>query len=127
MLSERTVSPWGDAIEQHEFLAGPFHSETIFFHRESRSLLLSDLCFHLVGGGRMTRLFGGGFGVYNRFAPTRDIRLWSLGQRRLLRASVEKVLEWPLTRIVPAHGEMVPENGREVFEAAFGWVRKSRR
>ena len=70
----------------------------------------------------MTRLVGRGFGVYQRFSPTRDIRLWTLGQRRLLRASVERVLEWPFTRIVPAHGERIPENGRTLFEAAFRWV-----
>ena len=121
-LSARDVSPWGDAIEQHEFLAGPFHSETVFFHRESRSLLLADLCFRLGGRGLMTRLVGRGLGVYQRFSPTRDIRLWTLGQRRLLRDSVERVLEWPFTRIIPAHGERIPENGRTVFEAAFRWV-----
>ncbi len=121
-LPDRAVSPWGDAIDQHAFRAGPFHSETVFFHRESRSLLPADLCFRLEGRGPMTRLAGHGFGVHQRFSPTRDIRLWTLGQRRLLRASVERVLEWPFERIVPAHGEMIRENGREVFEAAFGWV-----
>lgn len=121
-LPDQAGSPWGDAIEQHAFWAGPFHSETVFFHRESRSLLLADLCFRLDNRGLMTRLVGGGFGVYHRFSPTRDIRLWTLGQRRLLRASVERVLEWPFTRIIPSHGEIVPENGRTVFETAFHWV-----
>ncbi|MCL4461934.1 MAG: DUF4336 domain-containing protein [Nitrospirae bacterium] len=123
-LSDRAVSPWGEAIEQHVFWAGPFHSETVFFHRESRSLLLADLCFRLEDGGLLARFLGGGFGVYRRFSPTRDIRLWTLGQRRRLRASVDYVLEWPFTRIVPAHGELVLENGRTVFEAAFRWVRR---
>jgi hypothetical protein len=121
-LSDRSVSPWGDVIEQHEFLAGILHSETVFFHQESRSLLVTDLCFCLEDRSLMTRLVGGGLGVYHRFSPTRDIHLWTLGQRRRLRDSVERVLEWPFTRIVPAHGELVPENGRAVFEAAFRWV-----
>ena len=121
-LSDSPPSSWGEAIEQHAFIAGPFHSETVFFHRKSRSLLLTDLCFRLEDRGGMTRLAGGILGVYQKFSPTRDIRLWTLGERRLLRDSVERVLAWPFTRIIPAHGERIPENGRSAFEAAFRWV-----
>ncbi|MCL4461326.1 MAG: DUF4336 domain-containing protein [Nitrospirae bacterium] len=70
----------------------------------------------------MTRIVGGGLGVHHRFSTTRDIRLWTLGDRRRLRDSVDRVLAWPFTRIVPAHGEMVPENGRAAFEIAFRWI-----
>lgn len=129
LLSDRAVSPWGDAIEQHEFSAGPFHSETVFFHWESRSLLLADLCS---SGGQESDDATCGTAARSRpsIFPHPGIRLWTLGRRRLCRASVERVLEWPFTRIVPAHGAMVPENGRTggredgrtVFEAAFRWV-----
>lgn len=121
-LSDRSVSPWGDAIEQHAVRAGPFHSETVFFHRESQSLLLADLCFCLSDRTLMTQLVGRALGVSNRFAPTRDIRSWTMGCRQELRASIEKVLKWPFTRIIPAHGEIVPENGRQVFREAFRWA-----
>ena len=47
LLSDQTDPSWGEEIEQHDFRARPFHSETVFFHRESRFLLLSDLCFWL--------------------------------------------------------------------------------
>jgi hypothetical protein len=63
-----------------------------------------------------------GFGVYNRFSPTRDIRLWTMGQKRRLLVSVEKVLDWPVTRIIPAHGDIVRENGRTAFRDAFLWA-----
>lgn len=116
------VPPWGAEIEQHDFRAAPFHSETVFFHLESQSLLLSDLCFCLSDRTLMTQLVGRALGVSNRFAPTRDIRFWTMGCRQELRASVEKVLKWPFTRIIPAHGEIVPENGREVFREAFRWA-----
>ena len=94
----------------------------MFFHRESRSLLVTDLCFRLEDRGGTTRLAGRVLGVYQKFSPTRDIRLWTLGDRRRLRDSVDRVLAWPFTRIVPTHGEMVPENGWSAFEAAFRWV-----
>jgi len=123
LLSDRSIPPpWEKEIEQHDFWAGPLHSETVFFHRESRSLLMTDLCFCLSGRGLMTQLVGRGFGVYNHFAPTRDIHLWTLGQQSRLRDSVEKVLAWPFTKIIPAHGEIVRENGREVFQKAFRWI-----
>lgn len=121
-LSDCSPSPWADEIEQYDFWAGPIHSETVFYHRETRSLILADFCFCLTDRGLMTRLVGGCFGVYNRFSPTRDIRVWTLGNRRRLRASVEKVLEWPFTKIIPSHGEMIRDNGRAVFGAAFRWI-----
>ena len=122
ILSEQMVPPWGAEIEHHDFRAGPFHSETVFFHRESQSLLLADLCFCLSDRTLMTQLVGRALGVSNRFAPTRDIRSWTMGCRQELRASIEKVLKWPFTRIIPAHGEIVPENGRQVFREAFRWA-----
>ena len=70
----------------------------------------------------MTQLVGRALGVSNRFAPTRDIHFWTMGCRQELRASIEKVLKWPFTRIIPAHGKIVPENGREVFREAFRWA-----
>lgn len=122
ILSEQMVPPWGAELEPHDFRAGPFHSETVFFHWESQSLLLADLCFCLSDQTLMTQLVGRALGVSNRFAPTRDIRFWTMGCRQELRASIEKVLKWPFTRIIPAHGEIVPENGREVFREAFRWA-----
>jgi len=122
LLSDRSSPPWEDEIDQQYFWAGPFHSEMVFFHRESGSLLLADLCFQLSDQGLMTRLAGRVFGVYNRFSPTRDIRLWTMGQKRRVLASVEKVLDWPITRIIPAHGEIVRENGRTAFRDAFLWA-----
>jgi len=122
LLSEQAVPPWGMEIESHDFRAGTLHRETVFFHRESRSLLLADLCFRLSDRGLITQLVGQGLGVANRFAPTRDIRFWTMGRRKELRVSIEKVLKWPFTRIIPAHGEIVPENGREAFQEAFRWA-----
>ena len=49
-------------------------------------------------------------------------RFWTMGCRQELRASIERVLKWPFTKIIPAHGEVVPENGREVFWEVFRWA-----
>ncbi|EAY57123.1 MAG: conserved hypothetical protein [Leptospirillum rubarum] len=122
LLSDQAVPPWEAEIEQHDFWSGPFHSETVFFHRESRSLLLADLCFCLSDRDLVTQLVGRGLGVTNRFAPTRDIRFWTMGNRQRLRSSIEKVLEWPFEKILPAHGEMIGENGHKVFREAFRWA-----
>ena len=122
LLSGQPVFSWGTEIEPLDFRAGPFHTETVFFHRESRSLLLADLCFCLSDQALVTQLVGRGLGITNRFAPTRDIRLWTLGSRQELRDSIEKILKWPFEKIIPAHGEIVPEKGREAFQEAFRWA-----
>jgi Domain of unknown function (DUF4336) len=101
---EDAALPWAGAIDQ-VFLAGaPQLSEVVFFHRESRSLLVSDLLFNMTEPetwvtGMLLRVMG----TYKRLARS---RLWSrfAKDRRALKASIEKVIAWDFVRLLPAHG-----------------------
>ena len=42
--------------------------------------------------------------------------------KKAVRASVERVLEWDFDRIVLAHGNVVETGGREALREAFAWV-----
>ncbi|MHB1287461.1 MAG: hypothetical protein ACYCYP_13095 [Leptospirales bacterium] len=72
-------------IEPPDFRAGPFQRETLSLHRERQSLLLADLGFCLSGRTLLTQLVGRALGVFNRFAPNRDIRFWTMGCRQEIR------------------------------------------
>jgi hypothetical protein len=96
--------PWSEEIDQI-FLAGaPKLSEVVFFHRASRSLLVSDLFFNVTEPeGWATGLLLRMMGTYKRFGRS---RAWNFyGQDRpALKRSVEKVLDWDFVRVLPAHG-----------------------
>jgi hypothetical protein len=96
--------PWAGAIDQTLLAGAPTLSEVVFFHRESRSLLVSDLLFNMIepetwATGMLLRLMG----TYKRLARS---RLWSryAKDRQALKASVERVVGWDFVRLLPAHG-----------------------
>ena len=96
--------PWSEEIDQI-FLAGaPRMSEVVFFHRASRSLLVSDLFFNVTepetwSTGLVLRMMG----TYKRFARSRAWKLFRK-DRQALKTSVEKVLGWDFVRVLPGHG-----------------------
>ena len=104
MLTDGSVPPWAGEIDQVFIEGAPKLSEVVFFHRASRSLLVSDLFFNVTEPETwMTGLVLRMMGTYKRFGRS---RAWSLfgKDRSLLKASVEKVLAWDFVRVLPAHG-----------------------
>ena len=79
-------------------------NEVVFFHRASRSLLVSDLFFNVTepetwSTGLVLRMMG----TYKRFARSRAWKLFAK-DCQALKASVEKVLAWDFVRVLPGHG-----------------------
>lgn len=109
---------WKAELDQVALLGAPRTNEVVFFHRPSRSLILTDLCFHfdpVPGGwtGLVLRLAGASGGL----AVSRLMRTL-LRDRVAVRASIEKILEWDFDRIVVTHGQVVVSGGREKLRAA---------
>jgi hypothetical protein len=97
-------SPWSDSLEQLLLEGAPRLNEVVFFHRPSRSLLVSDLFFNITepaswATGLVTRMAG----TYRRFGVSRAWRFYRK-DRALLKASVEKMLGWDFVRVLPSHG-----------------------
>lgn len=117
--------PWDDAI--HTLPAkGRFRTEVIFFHKESRTLILTDFIENFEP--RMTdslfiRLLMRLGGVRDpRGGMPRDMRLTY--SRKALRSLVEKMLTWEPHRIIIAHGRWYEKDGvaelRRAFRGALG-------
>ncbi len=98
----------------------------IFFHRPSRTLILTDLienfeparitCWHL----RLLMKLGG---VTDPDGKTPyDLRLTFLRHKPAFRAAIEVMLAWRPQRIVLAHGRWYPENGEAELRRAFRWL-----
>jgi len=103
-----------------------YMSEAEFFHRPSRSLIVTDLIEnfapHRVHGWRLRLLLRIG-GLFGQATMPRDLRLTFLGKRRArLRQAVRTMLAWDPARIVLAHGDCAASDGRAQLARAFAWL-----
>lgn len=97
----------------------PWVREVLFHHRVSKTLMIADALFNVpLASGVLDR-------VLMRFADIggepKVCRLFRLmiRDKAALRASLRQVLEWDFVRIVPGHGEVVEQNGKETMTRAY--------
>lgn len=99
--------------------------EWVFYHQPSRTLVVTDLVFHLREVNDLwTRLVMHCNGAYGRVASSRLFRAFFVKSRQQLRASLQGVLDWDFQRLIMAHGQVVENGGKDALSQAFGWLLK---
>jgi hypothetical protein len=94
--------------------------EVVLYQRSSRTLVVTDLCFHVQDSpSRVARAFFRANGMWRRFGPSRILRLAAVSDRAALQCSLEEILRWDFERIVPGHGAVVERNGPAALRAAW--------
>lgn len=104
---------------------GPrFASEWVFCHKASRSLLLTDLSFHLPRPVTpVNRIAGRLNDVGRRFGTSRAWRtMMKLGDKPRENQHVQTMLGWDFERIVAAHGFVVEKNPKAQLRSAFRFL-----
>lgn len=100
-------------------------TEAVFFHRPSRTLVLTDFIenFEPRKLGWFSRLLTklGGAQDPNGSMP-RDMRLTFSKRRDALKAAVETMIAWNPVRIVLAHGRWYEKDGTHELRRAFRWL-----
>lgn len=114
-------SPFPQNEVEHVLVEGmPKLNETVFFHSASGTLILTDLAFNFCHCGHwLTRLFLKFNGALGTFGPTRVMKGYFLEDRELFGKAVSRLLEWPIERVILAHGEVLVEDAREAVSLAF--------
>lgn len=121
-LGNDPPSLFGDALDQHVVRGAPRLEEVVFLHRPSRTLLLTDLAFHVRHSeSRFTRIAMRLNGGYGHFGTTRLLRS-TFRDRTAARASLDHVLDWDFDRVVVAHGDVLDHGGREALREAYVWL-----
>jgi len=125
MLSDASPPAWAGAIEQ-VVVRGDLLTEVVFFHRASRTLVLTDLIENFEPGRvrnwfyrQLIRL--GGAADPDGKAPV-DMRLSFRRRREQVRHAAERMLAWNPERIVLAHGRWYERDGSAELRRAFRWV-----
>lgn len=121
-LGDEPPAAWKGQIEQIRTQGVPKIQEVDFFHPPSRTLVLTDLCFHMQSSDSFfTRLMMRANAAWQRFTPTRLFKSF-IQDGEALRASVERILEWDFDRVTLAHGEVLERGGREALRSAYAFL-----
>jgi hypothetical protein len=118
-LGDTAPSEWDDAFDMLQTEGHPALREVVFFHRTSRTLILTDWVFN-VGPHEpaVTRLLFRINGCYCQLRPSRLFRRFAEDKARI-RDTVQTICDrWDFQRIVMAHG-MVAEAGPPELRAAY--------
>lgn len=122
VLGDQPEAAWADTLDQVFVEGFKFANEVDFFHKPSKTLILTDLAFNV--GPHSPWLTRFGFRLlraYGRLTPTILEKLL-VRDRPAFRKSLERILEWPFERVVVAHGAVKETGGREELEQGYSWV-----
>jgi hypothetical protein len=123
-LESSSGYPWDDEIATLP-VTSSYMTEFVFFHRASRTLVLTDLIENFEGPKLplwmrwLVRLGGcldpdGGM--------PRDMRLSFSKKKRQLREAIETMIAWMPERIIMAHGRWYDRDGAAELRRAFRWL-----
>ncbi len=107
-----TAPTWAGEFTPHQIAGIPWATETVFFHKATNSLVVTDLVFnvHDVQGWISPWVFRMA-GAYRRFAQSRLLRR-AIKDASAASSSVEEMLQWPIERVIMAHGRVVDRNAK---------------
>ena len=123
VLGETPEPAWADRIAQI-ILENKLTDEVVLFHRPSGTIIFTDLIQQFSPGfhrgwrsviARLDLMVGDTPNVPRKF------RL-GFRDKSKARACINKVLDWPIERVLMAHGVPVTENGHAVLKRTFRWL-----
>lgn len=123
-LGDAPAPDWAAGIDQVLVPGNAITTEAVFFHRASRTAILTDLIQQFPPGwfagwrALVARLDGM---VGPEPAVPRKFRL-AFTRRADARAAVRRILDWPVERVLMAHGTPVNTDGGPFLRRAFGWL-----
>ncbi len=122
VLHDDVALPFDAALPRTLFAGAPLMNEVVFLHRPSRTLILTDLAFHLPPGARNeARLFHWLVGATGRFGPHRIVRL-GIRDRAAAARSRDAILAWDFDRVVLSHGAVLTTGGKDAFHRSFAFL-----
>ncbi len=124
-LEDAPPGAWAADVDQLIFRGSPLLAEVVFFHRPSRTLVLTDL----IQAHELDRLpplarplVRLGAAAHPDGQTPLDLQLSFLLGRGRARADLARMLAWNPERVVFAHGRWFHDNGRAQLARAFRWL-----
>lgn len=124
-LQDAPDAAWADDVDQHLFAGSDVLREVVFFHKKTRTLILTDLIEnfepHKVACRWRPLLYLAGNVDPDGKAPF-DMRS-TFRRRDEARTSLKRLLAWNPERVILSHGRWYDKDGAEELRRAFRWLR----
>lgn len=110
---------WANDLDQ-VFVEGiPVAHETVWYHKQSRTVIMTDLCQLWTGKlDVFAKLYANLTGVRRQLAVPRTVRA-AIKNREATLASTRRILAWPFERVIMAHNSIVDKDAHAAVERAF--------
>lgn len=123
-LGDAPAPEWAADLDQVLVRGNAITTEAVFFHRESRTALFTDLIQQFP-----PEWFSGWRAIVARLdlmvssepSTPRKFR-FAFNDRNAARASLRRILAWPSERVLMAHGAPVERDGQAFLARAFRWL-----
>ena len=115
---------WSETIAHEVFGPSLLLDEVVYFHRPSRTLVLTDLIVNIKTNGYnwWQKLFAEFDGLCYPGGTTPRLYRWSMKSRTTARRVYRSMMEWDPQRVIISHGEWFRNDGKNEIEARLGWV-----
>lgn len=125
-LVDGAPGDWAGEMEQLVVEGSRLHREVVFFHRASRTLILTDLIENFepdrVGFWQRRLMRMAGILDPDGKAPADMRRSFGRRGRKLLRGAVERMIAWEPERVILSHGRWYDRDGVSELRRAFRWA-----
>ncbi|MFM2478778.1 DUF4336 domain-containing protein [Celerinatantimonas sp. MCCC 1A17872] len=125
VLNEENIWDWSSDIAQELFSGSVLMQECVFFHKTSKTLIVTDLVENFSGKNFnfWQRVIAKSIGILapNGKAPL-DWRLSFVFHKTQARKHAVRMLAWDTKILVIAHGEIVTENTDKFLSQSFKWL-----
>lgn len=110
------------ALQVVRIEGAPSVDEFVFFHRDSRTLVVTELVFNIVRPrGFVAHIVLFLVGCHGKLAQSRAWRMF-VKNRAAARESVRRVMALPIRRLVVAHGDIVETDAAARLAHALRWL-----
>ena len=125
-LEEAEPNDWAGDIDQLLFKGSRALEEVVFFHKSSRTLIVTDLIENFEPDRTSNVLWRTVYKLAGTADPDGktpiDMRMTFLGQKDQARQCYRRMLNWQPEKIILAHGRWFDKDGTAELKRAFRWL-----
>ncbi|WP_019961787.1 DUF4336 domain-containing protein [Woodsholea maritima] len=124
-LDDTPPTPWADAMDQVVMRGNALTEEVVFFHRESASVIFTDLLQNMPKGWyKGWRAVIAHLDLMTGDTPRvpRKFRV-AFKDKAAARQALAQITQWPAHNVLMAHGTPIKGDGQAFIARSFDWLK----